>query len=67
MAFKRVGIPKALFSSWGSCMETVRGAAQCWGLSWDRDSQQLKAVLFLSVLVGVGGSGFLTPWRLCRP
>jgi hypothetical protein len=44
------------------------GDAQCWGPSWDRDSSAPEGLsLALSVLVGVGGPGFLTPWRLCRP
>jgi hypothetical protein len=50
---------------WGGNCE---GDAQCWGLSWDRDSSATEGLsLALSVLVGVDGPGFLTPWRPCRP
>lgn len=44
------------------------GDAQCWGLSWDGDSSATEGLsLALSILAGLGGPGFLTPWRPCRP
>jgi hypothetical protein len=48
----------------GNC----EGDAHCWGPSWDRESSVTEGLsLALSVLTGVGGPGFLTPWKPCRP
>jgi hypothetical protein len=48
--------------------ENCEGDTQCWGPSRDRDSSANEGLsLALSILAGVGGSGFLTPWGPCRP
>ena len=58
-------MPPVIMGVWdGNC----EGDAKCGGLSWDRDSSATEGLsLALSVLAGVGGPGFLTPWRPYRP
>jgi hypothetical protein len=52
----------------GSGMEIVREMLSVGGPCWDRDpSANERLSLALSVLAGVGGPRFLTPWRPCRP
>jgi hypothetical protein len=47
----------------GAC----EGSLSVMGAELGQRFQQLRATLFLSVLAGVGGPGFLTPWKFCRP
>jgi hypothetical protein len=48
-------------------MEILREMLSVGGRVGIGTPQQPRASLLISVLAGVGGPGFLTPWRPCRP